>query len=96
MTVVSVAAAADRLGIDAKTLRRWLEEAQLPLHRHPRDGRKKGLSDEHLQALARLHQRCLAPLSLESPAPAESLGPALPAALLALHELLPGQETLKQ
>jgi hypothetical protein len=88
MTVVSVAEAAHRLGIDAKTLRRWLEEAQLPLHRHPRDGRKKGLSDEHLQALARLHQRCLAPLSLESPAPAESLGPALPAALLALPEQL--------
>jgi transposase-like protein len=32
MTFVSVAQAARRLGIDAKTLHRWLSEAQLPRH----------------------------------------------------------------
>ncbi len=41
MTFVSLADACRRLGIDAKTLRRWLADAQLPLQGHPRDGRKK-------------------------------------------------------
>ena len=69
MTFVSVADACRRLGIDAKTLRRWLAEAQLPLHRHPHDGRKKGVSSEHLQQLACLHHRRLTPLAQEPPAP---------------------------
>jgi len=88
MTFVSVADASRRLGIDAKTLRRWLADAQLPLHSHPRDGRKKGVSSEHIQVLARLHQRSLAPLPQEPSAPVESLVPPLPAALLALPERL--------
>jgi hypothetical protein len=62
MTFVSVAEATSRLGIDAKTLRGFLADAHLPLQDHPHDGRKKGLSGEHLQVLARLHQRSLAPL----------------------------------
>jgi len=88
MTFVSVAQACRRLGIDAKTLRRWLAEAQLPLHSHPRDGRKKGMSDEHLQTLARLHQRRLAPLPQEPPALVAGEEPPLPAALLALPEMV--------
>ena len=88
MTFVSLAEATRRLGIDAKTLRRWLEEAQLALQGHPRDGRKKGVSAEHLQALARLHQRSLAPLPPELPAPAPSELSPLAAALLALPETL--------
>jgi transposase-like protein len=85
MSFVSVADACRRLGIDAKTLRRWLAEAQLPLHSHPRDGRKKGVSSEHLHLLARLHQRSLAPLPQETPVPVPG---ELPAALLALPETL--------
>ena len=88
MTFVSVAQAALRLGIDAKTLRRWLAEAQLPVHSYPHDGRKKGVSSEHLQALARLHQRSLAPLPQEPLAPEAFAPPPLPAALLALPERL--------
>ncbi len=89
MTFVSLAEACRRLGIDAKTLRRWLADAQLPLQSYPHDGRKKGVSQEHLQALARLHQRSLAPLPQESPAPLPaSEMPPLPAALLALPETL--------
>ena len=80
MIFVSVAQATTRLGIDAKTLHRWLAEAQLPLQRHPGDGRKKGVSSEDLQTLARLHQRSLAPEALAVP--------PLPAALLALPERL--------
>jgi transposase-like protein len=88
MTFVSVADACRRLGIDAKTLHRWLADAQLPLHSHPHDGRKKGVSGEHLHLLARLHHRSLAPLPQEPPAPVDGGGPPLPDALLALPERL--------
>ena len=93
MTFVSLTEATTRLGIDAKTLRRWLAEAQLPLLHHPHDGRKKGVSSEHLHLLARLHQRSLAPLLPETPAPVLSELPALPAALLALPEQLAALQT---
>jgi len=88
MIFVSVAQATTRLGIDAKTLRRWLAEAQLPLHSCPQDGRKKGVSAEDLQALARRHQRSLAPLPEASPAATAGQGLELPSALLELPEQL--------
>ena len=88
MTFVSVSDACRRLGIDAKTLRRWLADAQLLLQSHPRDGRKKGISGEHLQRLSRLHQRSLAPLPQEPSAPVPSDLLPLPAAFLALPETL--------
>ena len=88
MTFVSVAQATTHLGIDAKTLRRWLEDAQIPLQCHPGDGRKKGVSGEQLQALARLHHRSLASLPQEPPVPIPSEVPPLPAALLDLPETL--------
>jgi len=93
MTFVSVAQATTRLGIDAKTLRRWLAEAQLPLHCHPRDGRKKGMSSEHLHLLARLHQRSLAPLPQEPATPVPGEVPALAPALLGLPERLDALQT---
>jgi hypothetical protein len=67
-------------------LRRWLAQAQLRLHYHPGDGRKKGVSDEHVQALAHLHQRRLAPLPQASSASVPVEPPPLPIALLALPE----------
>jgi len=88
MTFVSVAQATRSLGIDAKTLQRWLADAQLPLQCHPHDGRKKGLSEEHLQALARLHQRRLASSEEEGSAQLACQIPALPADLLSLPEQL--------
>src|SRR6058998_3386114 len=88
MTFVSVAQATRSLGIDAKTLHRWLADAQLPLPCHPHDGRKKGLSEEHLQALARLHQRRLASSEEEGRAQLPCQIPALPADLLWLPEQL--------
>jgi len=93
MSFVSVAQATTRLGIDAKTLHRWLAEAQLPLHSCPQDGRKKGVSDEDLQALARRHQRSLTPPPPEPPVPVAGEGPALPTALLALPERLDALQT---
>ena len=88
MTFVSVAQASRRLGVDAKTLHRWLGEAQIPLHSSPQDGRKKGVSSDHLQVLARLHQRSLTPLPQVPPAPIPAEAPELAAALLALPERL--------
>jgi hypothetical protein len=88
MTFLSLAQASRRLGIDAKTLRRWLADAQLSLQSCPHDGRKKGMSGEHLQALARLHQRSLTPLPQEPPALETSEEPPLPTALLTLPETL--------
>lgn len=88
MIFVSLVQACRRLGIDGKTLRRWLADAQLPLQSHPHDGRKKGMSQEHLQLLARLHQRSLAPPPEVPPAPHPGELPPLPAALLALPETL--------
>ncbi len=93
MTFVSVAQATRRLGIDAKTLRRWLADAQLALQSHPHDGRKKGVSAEELHLLAHRHQRSLAPLPQEPPAPGADELPALGAALLALPERLDALQT---
>jgi hypothetical protein len=84
MIVVSFSEACRRLGIDTKTLHRWLAEAELSLQCHPVDGRKKGVSEEHLQALARFHHRILS--GSEQPAPVPP--PTLPASLLALPEQL--------
>ena len=93
MTFVSVAQASRRLGVDAKTLHRWLGEAHIPLHSSPHDGRKKGVSSDHLQVLARLHQRSLTPLPEVPPAPVPAEAPELSAALLALPERLAALQT---
>jgi hypothetical protein len=93
MTVVSVAQACGCLGIDAKTLHRWLADAHLPLRRHPHDGRKKGVGMADLQTLARLHQRRLAPLAPELPVSVPDEGLERSAALLALPEQLAALQT---
>jgi hypothetical protein len=89
MTFISLADGCRRLGIDAKTLRRWLAEAQFPLQRHPCDGRKKGLCHEHLRQLATLHHRSLEALpQIERATPVPREAAALPAELLGLSETL--------
>ena len=93
MTFVSVAQATRRLGIDAKTLRGFLADAQLALQNSPHDGRKKGVSAEDLHLLAHRHQRSLAPLPQEPPAPGADELPAVGAALLALPERLDALQT---
>lgn len=93
MTVVSLAQAARRLGIDAKTLHRWLADAKLPLHRDPHDARTKGVSEEDLQRLACLHQRHLTPVLAQPVGPVLAERPALPPALVALPEQLRALQT---
>lgn len=86
MLFVSLADACRLLSIDPKTLHRWLAQAHLCLQPHPGDGRKHGLSEEHLRLLARLHRRSLA--TLPDAEPATPVPIALPPQLLALPAAL--------
>jgi hypothetical protein len=70
MTLISLTACCRLLAIDAKTLRRWLAQAQLSLQPHPTDGRLKGLPADQLCLLATAHHRSLPALPGELPAPA--------------------------
>ncbi len=88
MILVPLTQASLRLGIDLKTLRRWLSDAQLPLHTDPQDARKKGIGAEQLHLLAALHQRSLTSAAAEPPAHQEASPVPLPAAVLALPEML--------
>jgi transposase-like protein len=83
MTLFSVTDCCRQLGIDAKTLHRWLGQAHLGLQAHPTDARLKGLTGEHLRRLASTHHRSLAFLPEEVPVPAPS-EPPLPLEFLAL------------
>jgi len=88
MLFLSLADACRLLGIDPKTLHRWLTHAHLSLQAHPGDARKHGLSEDDLRQLARLHQRALPLLPAVPPAPVSAARPSLPAALLALPQTL--------
>ena len=92
MTLLSLTDCYRLLAIDAKTLRRWLAQAQLTPQSHPGDARITGLTGEQLRLLATAHHRSLPPLPGELPALAPS-GPAhepspLPPELLALLQQL--------
>jgi hypothetical protein len=88
MIFLSVADTCRHLGIDPKTLHRWLAHAHLSLQAHPGDARKHGLSEDDLRQLARLHQRALPLLPALPPAPLSAARPSLPAELLALPQTL--------
>jgi len=47
------------LGIDPKTLRTWLKQADMPFTAHPADARLKCLTETQVQHLATLHHRPL-------------------------------------
>jgi hypothetical protein len=92
MTLIALTECCRRLGIDGKTLRRWLAQAQLPVEAHPSDARCKGLSSDHLLLLASAHHRRLTGLPPECPAPASTAPPPELPELLA--ELLTALQTL--
>jgi len=79
MTTLPLTDCCTMLGIDPKTLRHWLHQAQMPLHVHPTDARIKCLTSEQVQQLAIVHARPFAlpealapsPLVLSSPLSAE-------------------------
>ena len=83
MTCVSLADCCRHLGIDPKTLRRWLVCAPFTGQPHPHDARRHGLTEEQLRWLAAAHHRSLPVLPQEPPQPAPSAEPlALPDDLL--------------
>ncbi len=91
MPIIALTDCCRRLSIDAKTLRRWLVQAQLPLQRHPTDARLKGITGDHLRLLATAHHRSLPALSGELPplAPAgHPEAPPLPPELIGLLQTL--------
>ena len=66
MTSLSIADCCQMLGIDPKTLRQWLAQAQMSLHAHPTDARFKCLTSEQVNLLANLHGRVLQPSGFAS------------------------------
>ena len=70
MTIIPLTECCAMLGIDPKTLRHWLNHAQVPVTAHPTDARIKGVSLEHVEQLATLHGRWhLAPPSASAGLP---------------------------
>jgi hypothetical protein len=61
MTTLPLMDCSKMLAIDAKTLRQWLRQANIPLHPHPTDARVKCLTIEQVRSLAALHGRMLQP-----------------------------------
>ncbi len=61
MTTLPLIDCSEMLAIDAKTLRHWLRQANIPLHPHPTDARVKCLTMEQVRHLAALHGRTLQP-----------------------------------
>lgn len=85
MSLIALSEACRQLAIDAKTLRRWLAQAPLPLSPHPADGRAKGITTEQVRLLAQTHHRSLPSLPTPEPTSAPAI---LPPTLLALPESL--------
>ena len=67
MTVLAQTECCRVLGIDPKTLRTWLKQAEMQFTAHPADARLKCLTEAQVQHLATLHHRPLA--SAASPPP---------------------------
>lgn len=83
MTLVPLTQCCLALGVDPKTLRLWLQAAELACCLHPEDARKKCLTLPQLQQLAELHSRPLPAAVLQavaSPAcaPAHEQGSVAP------------------
>lgn len=69
MTTIALTDCCTMLGIDPKTLRHWLHQAQMPLHVHPTDARIKCLTSEQVQQLAVVHVRPFALPEALAPSP---------------------------
>src|SRR5690242_8208652 len=69
MTLIAQSVCSSLLGIDPKTLLRWLALAQISWLRSPTDARCRCLTPAHIQYLAHLHQRPLSAPLLEEAEP---------------------------
>jgi hypothetical protein len=100
MTLVAFTDCCAMLGIDAKTLRNWLRQANLEWAAHPKDARLKCLTTEQVERLATLHARPLpSPLSAlpeVAPGKPESEAQLLEASLLLPPSVSPEADLRKQ
>jgi hypothetical protein len=103
MTLVPFTDCCAWLGIDAKTLRNWLRQANLEWAAHPKDARLKCLTREQVERLATLHARPLpSPLSTSparafaAPGKPESEAQPLEATILLPTSLSPEADLRKQ
>ena len=64
MTLLPLKQGCTLLGIDPKTLRHWMQQANLAVHPHPNDARIKCLTSEQIEQLAARHGRPLEQASL--------------------------------
>ncbi len=71
MTTFPLMECCSMLGIDPKTLRQWLQQANMPLQTHPTDARLKCLTTEQVWQLATAHGRSIQPSTTASPLGAE-------------------------
>jgi hypothetical protein len=79
MTLLPLRQGCTLLGIDPKTLRHWMHQANLSVYPHPSDARIKCVTAEHLAQLAELHHRPLdVPAALTRLHPGEVSPPLLP------------------
>lgn len=92
MTLVPFTDCCAMLGIDAKTLRHWLQQANLEWAAHPKDARLKCLTSEQVEQLARLHARPL-PAPLSAPSTLPEATPAKPESQAQLLETSVSAET---
>ena len=67
MSILSFTSCCRLLAIDPKTFRRWLVQAQVPVHPDPLDARIKGITREHLFQIAAAHRRTLPDLREDQP-----------------------------
>jgi len=97
MNSLSVVDCCQMLGIDPKTLRQWLAQAQMSLHAHPTDARIKCLTSEQVNLLASLHGRVLQPSGMipldASPKPEEEISLTIGSTDFDLRERLAHMET---
>ncbi len=103
MTLVPFTDCCAMLGIDAKTLRNWLRQANLEWAAHPKDARLKCLTREQVEQLATLHTRPLpSPLSpplaraFAAPGKPESEAQFLEATILLPTSVSPEADLRKQ
>src|SRR5258708_36940767 len=103
MTLVPFTDCCAMLGIDAKTLRNWLRQANLAWAAHPKDARLKCLTREQVERLAMLHARPLpSPISTSpvrafaAPGKPESEAQPLEATILLPTSVSPEADLRKQ
>lgn len=85
MTLVPFTDCCAMLGIDAKTLRNWLRQANVEWAAHPKDARLKCLTREQVEQLATLHTRPL-PSPLSTPLARAFAAPGKPESEAQLFE----------